>query len=116
MEGLTNKIKKNRIKNILSGQNTFETPLNGANESERQETLNNLGESDSLILDTFLNDEKVGFEVLTSDKKSLGIIPAKTSIILEVGMARGLIPSIIGYQIVNEENGILNCSVTLKLN
>ncbi|MDY0235830.1 MAG: hypothetical protein RBR71_07355 [Gudongella sp.] len=103
------------MKSMLPGEETFETFLNEVNTKERQETLKDLGKSDSLRLDTFVIDEILGFEVFTSDKKIIGTIPAKKSITLEVGMGRGLEPYVIDYIVIKDEEGIFTCNVTIGL-
>jgi hypothetical protein len=115
LEGLTKKFKGNKIKKMLSGGGSFETSLNEVNITERQEVLKNLEKADSLILDTIISDKTLGFEVFTSDKKIIGIIPSKKALILEVGMGRGLEPHVIGYTVIKDEKGLFNCNMTIGL-
>ena len=99
----------------ISDKSTFETPLNGIKAKNRQEVLRDLGVDDVLKLDTILTGETLGFEVLTSDKKSIGTIPSKISGELELAMGQGLEPYITNYTVTKDEDGVYNCDVILGL-
>lgn len=115
LEERSDKKKAKKIEGKISDKSTFETPLNGIKAKNRQEVLRDLGVDDVLKLDTILTGETLGFEVLTSDKKSIGTIPSKISGELELAMGQGLEPYITNYTVTEGQDGVFNCEVTLGL-
>lgn len=113
LEEQADKRKAKKIKKRLSQTSTFETQLNGVKAKNRQEALKSLGENDDLVIDTFLIDEILGFEVFTSENKSLGVIPSNIGGELATAMEEGLEPLVTNYSVSLAEDGVYNCNVSL---
>lgn len=108
-----NKAKKRNGKN--ASENICEFFLNRVTEKNRQESLKGLGKDDHLELDQSLRDGILEFEVFTSDKKSIGIIPLEVSGEVESAVSRGLKPDMTSYTVTKDEDGMFNCRITLVL-
>ena len=115
VEELIDKSKGKKRKANISKDMTFETSLNGIKVTNRQEAIKNLREDNTLSIDTFLIDEILGFEVFTSEDKSIGTIPSNIARELEYAMEEGLIPFIKNHKITEGEDGIYNCNLSLGL-
>ena len=115
VEELIDKSKGKKRKANISKDMTFETSLNGIKAMNRQEAIKNLRKDETLSVDTFLIDEILGFEVFTSEGKSIGTIPSNIAGELEDAMEQGLIPFIKNYKITEGEDRIYNCNLSLGL-
>lgn len=115
LEERKDKKKEKKIKDQFSEKDTFETSLSAVNEKNRQEVLKDLEKNQILKIDTFLTDERLNFEVLTSEKKSIGTIPSNISEKLELAMEEGLEPYIVNYALRKGQDELYNCNVTLGL-
>ena len=116
MEELIDKNKAKKRKANISKNNIFETTLNGVKTMDRQGTIKNLKKDDPLKIDSFFTDGILGFEVFSSEDKSIGIIPSNISKELELSMEEGLEPFIKNYKLIEGEDGVINCDLILGFN
>ena len=116
MEELIDKNKAKKRKANISKDMIFETSLNGIKAMNRQAKIRNPKKHDPLKIDSFFTDGILGFEVFSSEDKSIGIIPSNISKELELSMEEGLEPFIKNYKLIEGEDGVINCDLTLGFN
>ena len=94
---------------------TYETLLGGVKAKNRQAVLTGLGKNEVLKIQPILTGGTLGFEVMTSNRASLGTIPSKIARKLEAAVTGKLTPMVSAYTVTKDKDGILSCKVNIIL-